>query len=75
MCNQTELWKEATEYKRRTTKKNNKKSHLALRTVYLSRKLDDQLCDLAFRKKKSINDLLRQMIHDGLNRIKTVAQK
>jgi hypothetical protein len=43
-----------------------KKGYLVLRTVYLPKKIDDQLRDLAFRKKTSKNDLIRQMVHDGL---------
>lgn len=44
------------------------KKYLVLRTVYLSKKEADKLAVLAFHHKISVNDIIRQMVHDGLKR-------
>jgi len=47
-----------------------KKQHLVLRTVYLSKYEAEQLSGLAFQKKTSVNDIIRQYVHEGLERKK-----
>ena len=53
----------------RTVKKPKKGAVLYLRCVYLPKKLDDQLRVLAFAKRTTKNDLIRQYVHDGLKNL------
>ncbi len=56
--------------KAKPRKKGESREILVLRTVYLSKKIDDQLRDLAFMKSVSKNDLIRGFVTEGLKKIK-----
>jgi hypothetical protein len=51
------------------------KENMVLRTVYLPIKLDRELRQLAFSRDVSKADLIRDFIHDGLEKVETSGEK